>query len=256
MEEIKAAAVDDVCRAAARWSVRRIAVAIEQRGHALLALPGGSSIKPLASALIAALDASPEVQRERITVFLADERVLPAGHTERNDRLIAQLLRSAGATIEHGAYRPPHDRAAGTLLLCEPPIHGGEPETASKRAAATYTEQLERAGGKIDIAILGSGEDGHIASLFPNHALLEREGNGYAVITDSPKPPPTRITLLPESITGARAAVGLFFGEAKRDALRRFLAAREPASSLPTLLMKSIPDRLILTDQVDLIPQS
>lgn len=251
MEKIIADDIAAVCRTAAEWSLSRIVRAIKERNHALIALPGGSSIKPFAGALVSALDSRTDLPRKRISILLADERMLPLEHDQRNDQLIAEVLRDAGATVERGPYRSPENRREGAILICEPLVGAGG--ATAEAAAGGYSEQLALAGGTVDLAVLGAGDDGHIASLFPNHALLERVGSGYAAITDSPKPPPTRITLLPESITGARAAVVLFFGEGKREALGRFLSGKEQPGELPALLARSVEDRLIASDQIDLV---
>ncbi|MFP4378131.1 MAG: 6-phosphogluconolactonase [Spirochaetales bacterium] len=251
MQEVKTGEVQSVCRAAAAWMVSRIAAALNERGQALLALPGGNSIKPLIRELASALEKEQDLLASGITVFLADERVLPSGHEERNDALVAALFRASGVTAQVETYVAPENRSKAGVFIAKPPL---EEEAASPdRAAERYSEEFASAGGTIDLAVLGVGEDGHIASLFPNHPLLGSNEHGYAAITDSPKPPPQRITLLPKSIAEARAAVALFFGERKRDALRGFLSGDAEPTSLPASLVKSVADRLILTDQIDLV---
>jgi 6-phosphogluconolactonase len=78
------------------------------------------------------------------------------------------------------------------------------------------------------------GPDGHVCSLFPGHALLAERTLRVASLTDSPKPPPARVTLTLKALADARALYFLVTGEAKKDAVK---AALEDASSqLPAAL--------------------
>ena len=96
---------------------------------------------------------------------------------------------------------------------------------------------VESCEGGIDIALLGMGEDGHIASLFPGHAAPP-EGALAAHIADSPKPPKDRITLTHRVLAAATdVSILLATGEGKRAALERLGAgdASLPAHGLPRL---------------------
>jgi len=94
----------------------------------------------------------------------------------------------------------------------------------------------ERFQGGLDVLLLGLGEDGHVASLFPGRSA----GNGrVAHIRSSPKPPLERITLTRAFLATARCAVCLAAGEAKRDAAYRLASGDTglPASGLPGLVL-------------------
>jgi 6-phosphogluconolactonase len=88
--------------------------------------------------------------------------------------------------------------------------------------------------GGLDVVLLGLGEDGHSASLFPGRAW---PGAAVHAVEDSPKPPPGRITLGLGLLAAAPVAVLLALGEAKAPALRRLLRRDPalPASALPRL---------------------
>ena len=135
---------------------------------------------------------------------------------------------------------------AGHLDALAPPFmelplfrDGETPQPAWPRAAAVLTESIHDA---LDVVLLGMGEDGPVASLFPGHRALTAPGV-VLVVEDSPKPPPVRVTLTLSMVTTASTVVLLARGAAKRPALARLLAgdAMLPASHLPNLV--------IITDQ-------
>merc|ERR1712146_296047 len=86
--------------------------------------------------------------------------------------------------------------------------------------------------GVIDLVLLGMGPDGHTASLFPGHALLNETEKSVASITDSPKPPPQRITLTLPVINKARNIAFMATGASKCDALRSIF--RDSDCQLPS----------------------
>ncbi len=202
-------------RLAAELLADKLREAVAGRGRAVLAIPGGRSPVPVLGLVTGLL---PEEVRRNLYLFWVDERGVPPGHRDRND---AATL----AAWKKGGELPAHLR----------PMPAGEGDL--ERAAAEYAETLRRAtGGRpLDACLLGVGEDGHIASLFPDHPALRRKEPVVAVY-DSPKPPPRRLTLSLPVINKAGLRVVLAPGKEKGLIFRRIAAGLEP--SLPASLLR------------------
>lgn len=188
--------------------------AAARRGRATLAIPGGRSPGPVLSHL--ASICTPFL-RDRLHLLWLDERAVPPGHPDRND---AGTLSAWDA----GGLRPRH-------------IHPMPAEGDLEQAAAGYAAELRAAtgGGPLDACLIGLGEDGHLASLFPHHPGLGELSDCFAVY-DSPKPPPRRLSLSLPVLATARMRLVLCLGAAKGWCWRRFRSGPDhgcPASLLP-----------------------
>jgi 6-phosphogluconolactonase len=198
--------VTETPEAAAAAAADRMAAVAERGGD--LSLAGGRTPR-LAYELLGARDG---IDWSRVDLWLGDERCVPATDPDSNRRLVEEtLLAAAPAARLH-------------------PIDGqAEPDAA----AAAYASELGTVA--FDLALLGLGEDGHMASLFPGSpALHERER--LAVAVTAVKPPPRRITLTFPVWERARGLVVLAVGAGKANAVAAVTAGpdeRYPASLLP-----------------------
>lgn len=188
--------------------------AIAKRGRASLLLPGGSS--PLA--LFAALSRQP-LDWAAVTVVPGDERCVPINHADSNaGQLRQRLLR---------------DQAASALLLPLWDATAADPVSAAEQALARLVRPF-------DVVVLGMGEDGHFASLFPGAA-----GTAEALDPKQPAPlvmiqPPValhrRISLTVSALTDTRHLVLIASGAAKLAVLERAATGPDPALPISVLL--------------------
>jgi 6-phosphogluconolactonase len=157
--------------------------------------------------------------RERLHLCWVDERGVPVGHGDRNDGAML-------AAWDAGGPRPAYVHPM--------PAEQEDLEAAADAYAATLTDI--GAGEGFDAVLLGIGEDGHIASLFPDHPFLDDLGV-CAAIADSPKPPPRRLTVSLPVLAGSGSLVVLVLGAGKAEAMGTALAGPNrtvPVSLLPT----------------------
>jgi 6-phosphogluconolactonase len=173
-------------------------------GARTLVLTGGTTPQRCYE-LLAELD----VEWGRVAVLFGDERCVPPTDPESNYRMVKQLLldKVSPATV----YRMPA-------------------ELGPDVGADEYAQVIELVA-PLDLVILGVGEDGHVASLFPGHPALKAEGLTIG-IHDSPKPPPERVTLTLEAIRDAGRVIILATGAGKADAVARAKRGEVPAGMI------------------------
>jgi len=190
----------------------------------VIAVPGGRSVVEIFKNLRAC-----DLPWERVHMFLLDERLVPIDHPESNYNLIKEHL---------GGEVPPE--------VVHPFIYNVD---NPKQSISDYEEQLDLCGGRFDIVLASSGEDGHIGSLFPNHHSVEEKQKGYILLDDAPKPPPGRMSASYQLIRQAGTGIVLFLGRGKRNALHNFLNTELSYIECPAKIMAKLQNYYLLTDQ-------
>lgn len=177
-----------------------------------VAVSGASLVDQLAGALIAMSSDLSDDDWSRWLIIFADERLVPIDDPQST----------------HGCYL----RALSSWNKISPSQFVGIDESLSPHeCAANYESKLREllpmAPGKhfpiLSLSLLGFGPDGHTASLFPGHKLLLEKSKWVAAITDSPKPPPCRVTLTLPMIQSSHHIIVVATGSSKADIVSRVI---------------------------------
>ena len=207
--------IDDVARAMSEQLVEVTRKRIASGARFSCAVPGGSVATHVFPWLARA-----EMPWDNVDVFLADERFVPPGHADSNERLVRELWLKA--------TRPPLPRLHGMYLA------GCTPAEAADRAERDLLGTLGDPP-RLDVAVLGVGPDGHVASLFPGHPALRQDTRWVLAVTDAPKPPPERLSLSLPTFSAAREIWIAAFGREKAGVVAD--ARHNAASALPLALV-------------------
>jgi 6-phosphogluconolactonase len=174
-------------------------------GARSLVLAGGNTPKRCYE-LLSELD----VEWGRVSVLFGDERCVPPLDPESNYRMAKEAL--LDRVLPANVYRIPA-------------------ELGPDEGADVYAEVVEFVA-PFDLVVLGVGEDGHTASLFPGHPALNADGLTVG-IHDSPKPPPERVTLTLGVLRDARRVIILATGAGKAEAVARARRREVPSGMIP-----------------------
>lgn len=228
-----------LAQAAAARLVVRLVDAQAVRGFATIVLTGGRA----AAAVYRAVRDGPArdaVDWSRVDVWWSDERFLPAGDPERNETQAREALLDA-VPLDPGRVHP---------MPATDGRDGNDPEAA----AARYADELARATRPgtarlphLDLLLLGVGEDGHVASIFPEHPAAY-ETRPVVAVRGSPKPPPVRLTLTLPAINHAEEVWLIAAGPEKAGAVAMALTGAGPVQ-LPAAGVRGVERTLWLLDR-------
>jgi 6-phosphogluconolactonase len=210
-----------LAQAVAARLVTGLTDAAAARGRASVVLTGGGIGTKVLEELAAA-PARDAIDWRHLDVWWGDERFVPAGDPDRNE------TGARAALLDHVDVDP----ARVHPMPGPDGPDGDDPDAAAARYASWLADAAKTAGqGPVpafDVLMLGIGPEGHVASLFPGLPALG-DGRPVVAVRNSPKPPPTRLSLTLPSIQAAREVWILASGEEKADAVALALSGDGPA---------------------------
>ncbi len=202
------------------------AQAIRERGQFHIVLAGGNTPRGIYRGLRTA-----KTDWSAWHIYFGDERCLPPLDSARNSRMAAEVW-----------------------LDCVPippsRLHAITGELGAVQAAGMYAEIL-RPVGDFDLVLLGLGEDGHTASLFPGHEWGTAPGSPDTLaVLDAPKPPPQRVSLSAARLSRARQVIFMVSGELKHRAVTAWRAGKD----IPARAIKPAAGVDVLVESALLVP--
>lgn len=207
-----------VARAATEYVIAAASAAIQERGCFRLVLAGGTT-----PGLVYEMLASTSTDFSQWQLFLGDERCLDADDAERNSVMIRRSL------LDHSPIQ-------------DDQVHWIPAERGNEQAALDY-ERVIQTLLPFDMVLLGMGEDGHTASLFPGQ--VHAAGRLVVPVYESPKPPANRVSLSFEALSQSRAMLVLVTGDSKRAAVQ----AWKQAADLPVAQLSSMAGVDVMLDE-------
>jgi 6-phosphogluconolactonase len=224
---------ESLSRAAAQLVVEQAGQAVKARGRFTVALSGGRTPRRPYE-ILGQPPCRHQVAWDKVHIFWGDERRVPADDPRSNARLARQ------AWLEHVPI--PLDQ-----------IHAIPGHLPPEAAAQAYEARLRAffAGQppSFDLVLLGLGEDGHTASLFPHHKVLKEKVRWVCEVYLAPAEPP-RVTLTPVILNQAAVLAFMVAGAAKARVLQEVVQGRPDPERLPAQLIQPEGGRLLwLVDQ-------
>ncbi len=217
---LKYSSYESFSQAAAHFFTTTCNLSIAQRGKFIVALSGGNTPKKMYR-LLAKPGFSNNIDWKKVFIFFGDERYVPHTDKESNFKM------ASAALLDHIPI--PKKNIFSIPVLSTPEIDAASYESDIKKMAG-ITDPV------FDLVILGLGEDGHTASLFPGNKIL-RENKRFVKEVYHPGKV-TRISFTPPLINRARQVLMLVAGPEKGPVLKKIFSSRKTKNQLPVQLIK------------------
>ncbi len=216
MPEIrKTSNLDELAHMSADHIYRSIHRTLSRKDDFCLVLTGGRTPRKIYERL-AQSPYDKDIPWSKIKIFWVDERFVAMDHPESNYSMARETLLGKVPIPSANIY--PMVKSTEDL----------------KKSCMKYEENLKyifHVLPRFDMIFLGMGEDGHVASHFPDSSSLQEESRWVIPVTDSPKPPPQRLTLSFPIINNAEQILFFISGEEKAGMVRKVL--KEPLGRYP-----------------------
>ena len=219
----------ELALAAARFFVEEAEEAIEESGRFSVALAGGSTPKATYE-ILASEYGTQGLDWSKVHVFFGDERTVGPDHEDSNYRMAREALLS---------------------LVPVGSVHRMRGELPPPEAASLYEKELTTFFGgppRLDLVMLGIGEDGHTASLFPRTSALDAKDR-WVMENPVEKLETTRITLTVPTINASRRVVFLVAGDGKAEALKEILEGDASPYDYPAKLVLPVGGPIWMLDR-------
>lgn len=209
---------DDVARKGLALILDIALRSIEEKDEFHIVLAGGTTPKNIYKLL-----AKEACDWKKWHFYIGDERCLPLNDPERNSEMVRTNL------FEH-------------IDLPDANIHFIPAELEAEQAAKAYAAEIAKVTS-FDLVMLGMGEDGHTASLFPGHTNSTHEL--VHAVHNSPKPPSDRVSMSANLLSQNNNLMLLITGKSKQEAIQQWLQGIE----LPITTIKSLGEKFVLLDK-------
>jgi len=216
--------INELNKKAADIILKSITKLLLSQKKVVLAVPGGRSVVGIFNLL-----KEKDIPWKKVHIFMVDERLVPLNDPRSNFKLAEENF--IGELMNKG-------------LLLQENVHSFLMDLGT----SYYEAELRKYNGRYDIVLLSSGEDGHVAGLYPNHHSIRNNSDFFISMSDSPKPPEDRMSASRKLLMKSKVAILLFFGEIKMGAYRKFLDDNIDVDSCPAKLVLSVNDSYVLTD--------
>ncbi|PKU70180.1 probable 6-phosphogluconolactonase 1 [Dendrobium catenatum] len=231
--------IDDLATDLAEYIAQLSEVSVRERGFFTIALTGGSLIS-----LMGKLSEAPynkTVDWTKWYVFWADERAVAKNHVDSNYKLTKDGFLSKVSVLNSHIY------SINENLTVEEAAR--EYEFMIRQLVKVRTIDVSESNDcpKFDLILLELGSDGHVASLFPHHISLQHKEDWVTYITDSPEPPPERITFTLPVINSASNIVMLGVGDEKA------MVVKQVIDNLTNGLDVSLPAKMVSPSEGKLV---
>lgn len=225
---------DDVANSVGKHILKIQDESLKSSSTFKIAVSGGSLGKVLKQSLIDNTSIAPQVQWSKWEIYFSDERLVPLDHPDSNYGLFNELVLS---NLPADTQRPKVHTIDESLLTGKDGQVEGIDVSKDQKIAKAYEASLP-ADVKIDLILLGCGPDGHTCSLFPDHSLLQERNDLISYISDSPKPPPRRITFTFPVLEKATSIAFVAEGAGKAPILQDIFGNK--SSKLPSKLVNDL----------------